>query len=98
MTQFLKLKLHDIQPNLSQLESMKYYRRNISETILNRKLTHFLGNHTDLIFASNNESLSSCKLWEAIREASVKGGKSPLVFVINTKDDKVLFTNFFSKT
>ncbi len=88
VTHFLNLKPRAIQPQLEELEAMGYYRNKFSELALNRRLTHFFGNHVELFFESGPEFVHSHELWESIRKEVFKNDrKLPIMFVVTTSGE-----------
>ena len=84
----LNLKLLIVQNQLEELDAMKLYRKKFSESVLNKKLAHFLGNHIELFFESGSELVHTHELWEAIRNEAFKNGrKIPIMFVVTTSGE-----------
>ena len=77
-----------VQNQLEEFDAMKWYREKFSESVLNKKLGHLLGNHVELFFECGTEFVEPDELWNAIRkEAFPNDRKFPLMFVVTTSGD-----------
>lgn len=77
-----------LKSKLDELEAMNFYRKNFTFEELEKEIKHLHGNHVELFFESDHESINPNGLWELIVEKIFHGGKKmPLMFVTMSGDE-----------
>lgn len=84
-----------LQYQLNEMEAMVFYRQKFTPEVLKKKISHFYGNHVELFFENDGNSIDPNELWESIVEKVFHGGrKLPIMFVTTSSGEDGINISF----